>query len=184
MASPSNDSFDRAVTVTFATVTGMLVLWKCSNGIWDGRLFDGGRTWTIELVDRAPIWKPPEPPKPAEFGEAFRVRPESMTEDMVIRTHLKWDFMLLDFFLWFLGVSLFFGVVSLSAPTGRHSISVHLIRWIAVALSGAAAACVVLWLVVGGWGPPEPLFFASGGVVAGIVLGIRKWSQQDISLHA
>lgn len=178
MTGQSNDSFDRTITVAYATVTGMLALWICTNGIWDGELFDGHCTYLIEL-DRAPAWKPPEPPEPAKFVEAFRVRHELMPEDMVIRTHLKWDFMLLDFLLWFWGVSILFGVVSLSTAAGRHSISVYLIRWVAVSLTGAAAASVVLWEVAGGWGPPEPFHFAFGGIIAGIGLGIREWSQQE-----
>ena len=87
----------------------------------------------------------------------------------------------MNFFLFLALASLFFGAFSYVRPTGRRSLGVFLIRWVAASIVGAAAACIVLWLLVGGWGPPSPLFFACIGLVVGIWLGFVKWSGQGVT---
>lgn len=51
------------------------------------------------------------------------------------------------------------------------------VRSFAFGIAGAAmglAACLALWLIFGGWGPPFPLVFAGLGFVLGIVASFAR----------
>lgn len=52
-----------------------------------------------------------------------------------------------------------------------------LVRMSAFAIGGAVlglAACLALWLIFGGWGPPFPLFVVSLGLVLGVIASFAK----------
>jgi hypothetical protein len=176
MTKSSNIEFDRGITIAFVAVVVLISLWVLSNGIWLGTLFDGNQTWLIHL-DSQPVWSPPATPAYADFQIVFNDLPPQQSMRSKIDIQLEWDFMLVTFFLYLLGASVLFGIHTLIRP-GRRSLGVYIIRSLAISLTGAAATCFVVWLLVGGWGPPSPLFFGLVGLVVGIWIGLFTWSRR------
>jgi hypothetical protein len=51
------------------------------------------------------------------------------------------------------------------------------VRVIAFGIGGVAlgvATCLALWLILGGWGPPLPLFFVGLGLGLGVIVSLAK----------
>lgn len=88
---------------------------------------------------------------------------------------LKRDWMILDFLVCVWAITAAFGIVYLLARPKRPDVFLHGVACIAAGLTGSAALCVLLWIILGGWGPPSPLFFGVVGHVAGLVLGAATY---------
>ena len=173
----ANKQFGRGITIAFAAVVILVAIWTLSNGVWWGSLFNGNQTWLIDLPNQ-PVWSPPDPPGYAEFRRDFNHLPSEQSKGSTIGVELKWDFMLISFFLYLLAVTVLFAVVTLIGPVGQQSFGIYVIRSLALSLSGAAVACFVVWTLVGGWGPPSPLFFGIVGLVVGIWMATFSWSRR------
>jgi len=49
-------------------------------------------------------------------------------------------------------------------------------------LTFGAAACIGLYILYGGWGPPNPAFFGGAGLAVGICIGLAtfKWGHPQV----
>jgi hypothetical protein len=144
-----------------------------ARGRWEGRLRAGQTesTWFIDL-GRRPVWAPPDVPAYRQFREVFEELPAATASGLTITRALKWDWMLVDFLLYLWGVTAAFGVAYLLARGHRRDPVLHGALCLGAALTAAAAACLGLWLLAGGWGAPYPELFGLVGVVAGILLAV------------
>jgi hypothetical protein len=170
-------SFDRGVTIAFLAAVILIAVWTLSSGIWWGALFDGKQTWLIDLP-KQPVWSPPSPPSYADFRREFNELPPEQSKEAATSIKLKWDFMLTTFLLYLWGTSVLFAAITLPGPAELRNIGIHVIRSLALSLSGSAAACVAIWLAIGGWGPPSPNFFGVAGLVIGIWMGVVTFSRR------
>jgi hypothetical protein len=149
----------------------VIVVW---NGRWEGRLTGGSHTWIVDLR-RAPVWAPPPDPPYARFREDFKGSedfPADGTPGLTIRSVLKLDWMTNDLLLHLWSVTAASVLLYLALRGERRDLILHLGLWAGIGLTAAATACIGLWLMFGGWGPPAPEFFGALGLVVGVIVGL------------
>jgi hypothetical protein len=151
-----------------------LVAWS---GRWEGRLTLGNHTWIVDL-GRAPVWAPPPDPPYARFQEDFKESerfPTEGTPGITIQRVLKLDWMAVDLLLYLWAVTVASGLLYLATRGERRDLILHLGLSAGIGLTAGAAACIGLWLMFGGWGPPFPEFFGGLGLVGGVVAGLGSF---------
>ena len=149
------------------------------NGRWEGRLTRGNHTWIVDL-DRTPVWTPPPDPSYARFQKDFKESqsfPAEETPDLAIRRALKLDWMAVDLLVYLWPVSVVAGLLYLATRGTRRDLILHLGLSAGIGLSAGAAACMGLWLLFGGWGPPVPEFFGGLGLVVSLVAGLASFKR-------
>jgi len=120
------------------------------------------------------VWCPPELPGYEAFRRTFPNLPAERPAQSTITRTFKWDWVATDFFLRIWGVSSVFGVLYIAFLRGgqQPDLTLHFVLCLAIGLTAAAALCISLWLLCGGWGPPAPWFFGMIGVAGGLFLGL------------
>ncbi len=154
------------------------VLITFGNSYYDGHLWTGSSTYIIDL-DRSPLWSPPPSPDYAAFKSTFDDLPSSKPAEFTITRVHKWSWTLLDLALLFLLIGLISALVYFPLRKRLHDPVLHYAGWIGMGLAGSAILCFVLWVLVGGWGPPVPLLFTVLGVVSGAVVAAITWRSES-----
>ncbi len=154
-------------------------VWTCTvivnvfkQGDWIGQYQIGRRTWTIHLPE-SPVWDAPPVPEYDDFRSVFDGHSDRQQPGCVIVRELRWRPMLLSFLFhfWVIAIVTFTLYWRGGWRRGIRDPILILSSSIALGLSLAGIACVVLWIVFGGWGPPIPLGLAFCGIAAGTVAG-------------
>ncbi len=84
-------------------------------------------------------------------------------------------------FIFFAGVSsAICGLLYLVFRKNKNEsdLALHYALYIALGFIAGATICFVLWLLIGGWGPPFPFIFALAGLGFGIYLGKTRWKSK------
>jgi hypothetical protein len=71
------------------------------------------------------------------------------------------------------------GTGDLKLLRARRDPVLHVVENVALGMTIAAISCVLLWTIGGGWGPPQPLLFASFGIAGGIAWGLLTLPASD-----
>jgi hypothetical protein len=162
----------------FLAGLGLCVYETFSHAYWEASLRIPGRDVTY-LVDipRAPAWNPPPPPSYARFRRDFNDLPQAEPSGAKIARYHKLEWTLIDGSLYLWGVAVVTAIgYGFARVVGRRDVVLHVVARVAIALTIAALACLALWIIGGGWGPPMPLFFAIVGLSGGIVWGMLSWA--------
>jgi hypothetical protein len=61
----------------------------------------------------------------------------------------------------------------------RRDLTLHLALSAGIGLTAGAVACIGLWFLFGGWGPPAPEFFGGPGLVVGVVGGLASFKRDS-----
>lgn len=147
------------------------------NGQWEGRLRHSVFRTSIIDLPRSPIWSPPPLPDYADFpadSDDGGLPAESSTP-LVIERRLRFTFMYIDTLLWLWPVTLLAGVGYRVLRDNQRDRVLHLALCIGIGLSSAAACSIVLWMMLGGWGPPAPVFLGTVGLVAGAIAAFLSY---------
>jgi hypothetical protein len=99
--------------------------------------------------------------------------------DLTIKPILKVDWMAADLLLYLWPVTVVGGVLYLAIRGRRRDVILHLGMCAGLGLTVGAVACIGLWLLFGGWGPPAPELFGGLGLVAGIVGGLGSFKRES-----
>ena len=156
----------------------LLVAWRAQ---WATNLDTPDGRHGIVHADRAPLWAPPDPQPPdmREHANA-RVRPASASAQVEPR----WQFMLLELLVLLAPVTLFCGWLYTRVRRRRRDRVLHLALHVGCGLTLGMLASILLWFVVGGWGPAL-LPFACGGGAAGLATGSFPYARRAARpLHA
>ncbi|HTU20910.1 MAG TPA: hypothetical protein VMG10_22855 [Gemmataceae bacterium] len=87
--------------------------------------------------------------------------------------------MIFDLLLYLWSVTAASGLLYLALRRERRDLILHLGLWAGIGLTAAATACIALWLMIGGWGPPAPEFFGGLGLVVGVIVGLGVFKQGE-----
>lgn len=150
---------------------------------WEARLVQGNSTWIMRL-DRRPVWQPPATPDYHAFRQHFEQSREFPPPNggWVIRTSYDSVGVALTAVAYCWPVKLVCGLLYLAVRGPRRDLVLHCALTVAVALSVGVAACIALWCVVGGWGPPAVGCFGVLGVVGGIISGLATFRHAEAEL--
>lgn len=146
-------------------------------GQWEARLRTTDAGTFISHLPTTPVWQPPAVPAYHHFTEIFDNLPAEQPNSSIIAIVTRWDWMALEVLLWFWLLASFIGVLYIMARGACVDTLLHFVLHLAIGLTLGAIACVGLWLMFGGWGPPAPLFFGTCGLILGIVLGVARLRQ-------
>lgn len=146
-----------------------------NHGLWKGR-YKSVQTWSIQL-EPSPVWNPPSIPTYEQFHSQFDALPKNQAQGTSLTRILKWDWMVVDFLVYFWGITTGVSVVYLGIRAKRRDPVLQFTLWIAAGLTGSAVTCVLLWGVIGGWGPPWPLLFGVVGLILGPIIGAKRYSR-------
>ncbi len=147
------------------------------NGRWEARLTCAEHTWIVDL-DPAPVWAPPEVPSYARFKHDFKDSEDFPAEEspgLSIRGVLKLDWVAVDLLLYLWPVTLIGAALYLALRGGDRDLVLHCAMSVSVGMTLAALACIGLWLLYGGWGPPAPELFGGLGLVGGLIAGLASF---------
>lgn len=136
-------------------------------------------------MERAPVWSGPEPLKYLDFSRQFQSQidfPEANTPNMKIERALNLERMLIDFFLYIWPILIIFGLLNISKDGSPKDKILFFSFYGGIGLTVGAIACIFLWLIFGGWGPPLPLFFGFTGLIGGFVYGYKKFKHGNLQL--
>ena len=141
------------------------------SAIWEARYTAGSGAYIIALPENA-IWNPPPLPPYSKFAATFDSLPAAQPPNSRVYRLLKWDWMLLELLLYFLASFILIAPLYWLTCRSRPDPFLHVSSWVGIGMAGAVMVCFALWLAIGGWGPPPPLFFAIAGILAGAVAGL------------
>ena len=114
-------------------------------------------------LDSRPLWDPPHAPARSAFEAHFSRG--SLPDGGVITVFHEWDLWLHGVLAaWWVGSLL---IVPVSFLVYRRNRALGSLARLGAGLVVAALACLLLWLAIGGWGPPAPLFFGVMGLLGG-----------------
>ena len=148
----------------------LAVFMTVRSAIWEARYTAGSGTYIITLPENA-IWNPPPVPPYSKFAVTFDSLPAAQPTNSRVYRLLKWDWMLLELLLYFLASFVLVAPLYWLTRRSRPDRILHVSSWVGIGMAGAAMVCFTLWLAIGGWGPPAPLFFAIAGMLSGAVIG-------------
>ena len=135
-------------------------------------------------LGRAPIWKAPHSSTYADFQQHFRDSGVTKAAGGSIVTQMNWSWNWGDITLAWLVAGIVFVLLDILLHrrlniTPQGHLSIFSRRFTTCMIIAASIACV-LWIAFGGWGPPEPGWFAFLGAIGGLIWGIvaaRKYNQ-------
>ena len=168
----------RYLRLLFVTLLAASMLLVIARGSWEGHLVRGNHTSIINLPSR-PIWSPPAVPSYGIFRHTFTDLPSEPAYSPTIVRVFRYDTAMFEFVLFATASAAFCGLLYLLTRRGGRDALLHYSLFIPLGCAAAAAACVALWLLIGGWGPPLPLLFAFLGIGFGIYLGRRRWVSHE-----
>jgi hypothetical protein len=125
----------------------------------------------ISHLPNSPVWNPPAVPTYGHFTQIFDSLPSQQPGSAAISIAARWDWMALEFLMQFWLLTSFIGVLYLITRHTHVDRLLHVVLHVAIGLTSGAGACIGLWPILGGWGPPAPLFFGISGLILGIALG-------------
>jgi hypothetical protein len=135
---------------------------------WESRLLRGNETFILDLPASA-IWMSPRVPEYSEFEAMFNELPETQPANSTIGNRVRWDSVFLSFAVCVAGIGFIAAPVALFLKN-RDNI-IYYWTCTAIGLIGGFVSSFLLWIVIGGWGPPFPVFFAVVGLVGGFGIG-------------
>ena len=141
-------------------------------GIWQSDCRIGGATFTSDLPPN-PIWDPPALPTYESISSQFDL-PIEQPDDCEISMRLRWGGMLLEFAFYMFILSTFLVCVFYHPHKFKPSRFLHATACVTISILASCCLCFVLWLIIGGWGPPVPILFILIGFVVGIYWGCLR----------
>ena len=162
------------------------LLWSLFHGIWEAAFVvqaDYGEHLYLMDLDVNPIWSAPDSPARREFVSHFSNGSEPFPEEGRIKVYHKWSSWILNLItMWLVGALVISPISMLFFRTDRW---LGVLGRVSTSLIIASAVCILLWLVVGGWGPPFPLGFGivgliGGGIWSGIFLKKLKQNSEQV----
>ena len=141
-------------------------------GIWQSDCRIGGTTFTSDLPPN-PIWDPPALPTYESISSQFDL-PIEPPEDCEITMRLRWGGMLLEFAFYMFILATFLVCVFYHPHKSKPSRFLHATACVIISILASCCFCFVLWLIIGGWGPPVPILFILTGFVFGIYWGCLR----------
>jgi hypothetical protein len=143
---------------------------------WKARLFQGNHSWVVDL-GRHPVWHAPPSPDYESFRQWFEHSREFPRPNDGWGISIGYDPVEVGFaavaYSWL--VALVCGLLYLAVRGPRRDAVLHCSLHVAAGLAAALAACIGLWCVIGGWGPPAAPCFGVLGVVGGIFSGLASF---------
>jgi CHASE2 domain-containing sensor protein len=88
------------------------------------------------------------------------------------------DWTFLDFTLYLWAVAAVFGIIYLCIHRRPRDPILHVALCLGATLTVAALICFLLWLVVGGWGPPAPELFGGLAILLGLFFAKATYAQE------
>lgn len=167
-----------ALRVLFLLTIGGGMALVFTRSPWEGHLRVGSHTWILRLPP-APLWASPTVPPYRQFRETFEELPPSNTPGQEIRPVLKWDWMVLELLLYLWVTCGAFGLCYVLVRGRQRDPILHGGLGVGIGLTAGAAGCFLLWLALGGWGPPLPILFGMGGLSAGALGAIASFRGND-----
>jgi hypothetical protein len=145
---------------------------------WEGHLILGGHTWIMDL-GRHPVWNPPAAPDYDAFRNHFERSKEFPPPDggWGIDRHCDLFGIGLMAVAYSWPITLVCGLAYIAIRGLRRDVVLHCALWAAGGMSLGFVACIALWFVAGGWGPPMPGCFAFIGVIGGIYYGLASFAR-------
>ena len=172
----ASTSQERVLVLRSLLLAGCLavVVLSCFTARFEGKLVRGNQSWQLYLGRHA-IWSPPERPDYERFRLYFDQSPGFPLEGIgTIKTSFSLADVVLEAVLYLWLVTGLCGLLYLSYRGSRRDKFLHCAGSVATWLTAAFAACIGLWCIAGGWGPPVPMCFALGGLVVGLVRGMAS----------
>ncbi|MBS0209323.1 MAG: hypothetical protein JSS27_10240 [Planctomycetes bacterium] len=163
----------RFLSWLYLTATIAVIAWEASSVPWKAECVIDRHNLSMHLSPH-PVWAPPRSPAYSEFQAAFHSLIEMPPNSTSISVRVLWGAAAIEVVLMFWVVSILVALVSFMENPRRIEFPVVFARSFALCLTFAAGSCFVLYVIVGGWGPPFPEFFAVCGLVAGAFFGFQK----------
>jgi hypothetical protein len=168
----------RYVRLLFGVLLAASALLVMSRSKWTGHLVHDDHTSIISLSVH-PIWSPPPVPSCETFKQTFKDLPSEMAPGAVVVRVFEYDAAIFEFVLYGMAAGGICGILYLFTRRGGRDAVLHFALSITIGVVAAAAACFILWLVIGGWSPPFPFFFLLLGIGSGAYLGHKQWLKAD-----
>ncbi len=176
---------NRALQLLILLFFAGTIVWGVFNGAWQSAYVVNGdmgeHQYLIDL-ESLPVWSQPNPPSFTDYSERFTSDGEPLPTGGKIEVYHKWDSWILGIIMiWLMG---FLAITPLIFLFFRQDLTLGAFARAGAGLIGAAIACFLLWLLVGGWGPPVPLLFGIVGLIVGAVWAAIYVSQDPMAKKA
>jgi hypothetical protein len=130
-------------------------------------------------IGRHPFWHMPDEPDYRAFREHFAESKDfpSVPENCDIRVTYEPAAvgMLALAYCW--PIAILFGLLYRAIRGSKRDMILHCALHLALGLLAGVGLCIVVWLVLGGWGPPALELFVALGVIGGIASGVVSFNK-------
>jgi hypothetical protein len=140
---------------------------------WEARLTTGDHSWLL-YWGRHSVWRPPPPPDFERFRQEF-----ADSRPGVITVSFEPMDVVLGGLLRATPIGLGCGFAYLAFRGPRQDLVLHTALFVSGGLLVSAAACLCLWCVTGGWGPPLVGLLTVAGLAGGLWLGVGSFDLAD-----
>jgi len=118
-----------------------------------------------------PIWSRPATPTREDLVSHFSGGEEPFPAEGVIIVRHKWSWWFFNLVMtWLLGALI---ISPMALIFFRNDALLGTVGRIGATLIGGAFVCFLVWLLIGGWGPPFPVGFAAVALVIGAIWSWR-----------
>lgn len=116
-------------------------------GQWEAQLHITDAEIYISDLPVAPVWQPPAEPLYDQFTEVFDSLPAEKAASWTVSVELRWDWMAIEFLLWFWLMASLIGVLYLMARGACVDTLLEFVLHIAIGLTIRAGACLGFWFL-------------------------------------
>lgn len=162
----------------FLIAVGLMFILLGSHAPWTARLNPQPLHTFIMDLPRHPLWSPPPTPTLEHFEDVFAS--ERFSASAAIHVSVDWFKLFFEILvgLWLMMICIAF--VYLVVADRRPDPVLQISCGIAAASTIGVVASVVLWVILGGWGPPCMEYLLPAGFILGSFVGWR-WHQADLT---
>ncbi|APZ91231.1 hypothetical protein Fuma_00817 [Fuerstiella marisgermanici] len=176
----------RTLKQCFCVGALMVLIYSLVNCRWTATLVTVNSGTCSLHLSRAPIWDPPAAPAYADFANSFPFLQDKPAPPHPATVHLEIASSFVHFALWLWPICCVVAIIYSTLSGHSPDLLLDVVWWTAICMTASAALCVLLWIAFGGWGPPDPAFFALLGIIIGPCIAFLRqgWSGRAAELLA
>lgn len=144
---------------------------------WSASLVPASGGNCLLNLPTSPIWSPPETPTYADFVKSLPSLGGTPEPPHPPRVYPNIGSLFFHFVLWLWLLCVVVAIIYSTLFQRYRDWFLDIVWWTAISMTTSAMLCIILWIALGGWGPPALILFAFAGLIAGPCIAFLRQNQ-------